>query len=240
MLPIIIVLARPEKSKNIGSVCRAMANSDCAELRITGNASDYDQEEICRLAIHADNIWKTARFFEPSVEGLRQAVYDCAIVAGTTRRMGEKRKSWGMAPEQFASFAFEQGAGKAAIVFGNERTGLTDKELDICSLAINIPSAQNFPSLNLSHAVQIICYELFRKFSPRKYGYEKISMQEVTLLSEKINEYLCLAGLFRHAGKEDNQRFMEEIIGRAGMSKKEAARFEKLFKKLAYIKTKKE
>ena len=66
MLPVTIILCRPEISKNIGSVCRAMANNDCSDLRIVGNRADYDEEEILRLAIHAQSIWHTAHFFPPN------------------------------------------------------------------------------------------------------------------------------------------------------------------------------
>ena len=161
-LPVAVILCRPEISRNIGAVCRSMANNNCSDLRIIGNKNDYDEEEILRLAIHAGEIWQKAHFFEPSIEGLKASVADCSIVAGTTRRVGEKRKSWGMTPEDFASFSFNTAGGCTGIVFGNERTGLTDEELNVCSVAINIPSAPDFPSLNLSHAVQIVCYTLFR------------------------------------------------------------------------------
>ena len=52
---------------------------------------------------------------------------------------------------------------KVAVIFGNERTGLTDEQLDECNLGVTIPSSDNFGSLNLSHAVQIMSYHLFRK-----------------------------------------------------------------------------
>lgn len=235
-LPATVVLCRPEISRNIGAVCRAMANNDCYDLRIVGNKADYDEQEILRLAIHADSVWHNARFFQPSTDGLKTAVADCALVAGTTRRMGEKRKSWGMTPEEFSSFAWTNAKGQVAVVFGNERTGLTDEELQMCSLAVNIPSSRVFPSLNLSHAVQIICYTLFRTYSPQKYGYERIPYTEITATAENINEYLCTIGLFKHGGKEDNIRFFQEIIARAGLSTREARYLEKLFQKVCYIK----
>ena len=235
-LPITVILCRPEISRNIGAVCRAMANNDCYDLRIVGNKMEYDEQEILRLAIHADEIWHNARFFEPSIDGLKDSVADCSIVAGTTRRMGEKRKSWGMTPEEFCSFAWTQAAGRIAVVFGNERTGLTDEELHICSLALNIPSSKVFPSLNLSHAVQLICYTLFRTYSPQQYGYERIPYTDITAAAEHINEYLCTIGLFKHGGKEDNIRFFQEIIARAGLSTREARYLEKLFQKVCYIK----
>jgi len=235
-LPVAVILCRPEISRNIGAVCRAMANNNCTDLRIIGNRANYDGNEILRLAIHAGALWQTARFFEPSIAGLKAAVADCCIVAGTTRRVGEKRKSWGMTPEDFASFSFNTAEGLTGIVFGNERTGLTDEELNVCSTAVNIPSASDFPSLNLSHAVQIVCYTLFRAYSPRKYGYERIPYTQVTSTSEHINDCLCKMGLFKHAGKEDNIRFFQEIIARAGLSAREARYLEELFQKLCYVK----
>ena len=235
-LPVAVILCRPEISRNIGAVCRSMANNNCSDLRIVGNKKDYDETEILRLAIHAGAIWQKARFFEPSIEGLTASVADCCIVAGTTRRVGEKRKSWGMTPEDFASFSLNTAEGLTGIVFGNERTGLTDEELNVCSVAINIPSAPDFPSLNLSHAVQIVCYTLFRTYSPRKYGYERIPYTRVTAAAEHINKCLCKMGLFKHAGKEDNMRFFQEIIARAGLSAREARYLEELFQKLCYVK----
>lgn len=236
-LPVTVILCRPEISRNIGAVCRAMANNDCTDLRIVGDRWDYDEQEILRLAIHAGDIWKKTRFFEPSVVGLEQAISDCGIIAGTTRRMGEKRKSWGMTPEQFAEFAHSSTGGLIGVVFGNERTGLTDEELAVCSLALNIPSSQSFPSLNLSHAVQLVCYTLFRTYSPQKYGYQRISYTEITDTANCITDYLCKAGLFKHAGKEDNTRFFKEILSRAGLSVREARHLENIFKKLCYIKS---
>lgn len=235
-LPVAVILCRPEISRNIGAVCRSMANNNCSDLRIVGNKNDYDDEEVLRLAIHAGAIWQQARFFDPSIEGLKAAVVDCCIVAGTTRRVGEKRKSWGMTPEEFASFSLNTTDGLTGIVFGNERTGLTDEELNVCSVAVNIPSAADFPSLNLSHAVQIVCYTLFRTYSPRKYGYERIPYTRISSAAEHINSCLCKMGLFKHAGKEDNIRFFQEIIARAGLSAREARYLEELFQKLCYVK----
>ena len=235
-LPVAVILCRPEISRNIGAVCRAMANNNCTDLRIVGNRADYDENEILRLAIHAGALWQNTRFFEPSIAGLKAAVADCGIVAGTTRRVGEKRKSWGMTPEDFSSFSFNTAEGRTGIVFGNERTGLTDEELNVCSVAVNIPSAADFPSLNLCHAVQVVCYTLFRAYSPRKYGDERIPYARVAAAAEHINSCLCMMGLFKHAGKEDNIRFFQEIIARAGLSAREARYLEELFQKLCYVK----
>ncbi len=235
-LPCAIVLCRPEDSRNIGSVCRAMKTMACYDLRIVGDRKSYSDEQVRMLSVHATDIWEKARFFEPSVAGLREAVADCTVSAGTTRRMGQKRKSWGMTPEQFAKNVHADGTRLFAVVFGNERTGLTDEELECCSVAVNIPSNEEFPSLNLSHAVQIMTYTLNRTYDVRERGYEPISLERLQHLMEAIGSHIDHMGLFKIAGKEDNDRFIAGILARAALSEGEAQRFEKLFKTMAYIK----
>lgn len=236
-LPYCVVLCRPEESRNIGSTCRAMKNMGFYKLRIVGNKEDYSEEQVKTLAVHAFDIWEQAVFFEPSIKGLKQALADCAIAAGTTRRMGQKRKSWGMTPEQFAQIAKNGQAGTVAIVFGNERTGLTDEELETCSLALNIPANDDFPSLNLSHAVQLVCYTLFRSYDFRKRGYEPIPLTQVHDLVSTISTHMDTMGLYTHPGRDDNNLFLEGIFARAALSEREASRIEKMFRKMAYIKT---
>jgi len=215
-----------------------MKNMDITELRIVGNREDYSSEQVRTLSVHAADIWEAARFFEPSINGLLEAIADCAIAGGTTRRMGQKRKSWGMTPEQFAAFAHAPGnAGKFAVVFGNERTGLTDEELDCCTVAVNIPSSPAFPSLNLSHAVQIMSYTLYRAFDCRKRGYEPVTLDRLGSIVSSISGSIDRIGLFKTAGKEDNDRFLAEILARAALSESEARRLELLFKKMSFIKT---
>ena len=164
---IIIVLCRPEESRNVGAVCRAMANNGLKTLRIVGKKSDFDEERVRILAIHAADIWERAEFFD----SITEATKDCTLCAGTTRRRGKKRGKL-LLPEEFAALASEATGsaslpgGKVAAVFGNERTGLTEEEIDECTMGVTIPSDDGFPSLNLSHAVQIISYFLFLENVP--------------------------------------------------------------------------
>lgn len=215
-----------------------MKNNACYDLRIVANREDFQENQVRTLAVHAADIWESARFFEPSIAGLKAALADCYVSAGTTRRLGARRKSWGMTPEQFAGNVKASGSGKCAIVFGNERTGLTDEELDCCSVSINIPSNDDFPSLNLSHAVQIVAYTLFRASETRSRGYEPISLERLDALVSDISEDIDHVGLFRAAGRENNDRFLREIFARAALSESEAVRLEKLFRKMAWVRTK--
>lgn len=228
-----IILARPDESRNIGSVCRAMANADISDLRIVGNKSDYNEEQIRILAIHAAPIWENAKFFGTITE----ATSDCTIAAGTTRRRGKKRKGKLLLPEEFAEVAYA-GGGRVAVVFGNERTGLTDEEIDECTLGVTIPSSENFASLNLSHAVQIICYEIFRQSKPHYTGYSPLSLDRIDSTVATIADNLQQIGFFKVTGRVDMERFWRGILSRAAISESEAQYIEKIFTKAAGISSK--
>lgn len=232
---VFIVLSRPDESRNIGSACRAMANNDITHLRIVGKKSDYDIEQIYRLAIHADYIFDSAEFFN----SITEATKDCSIAAGTTRRRGQNRKGKLLLPEEFAEIAKnqtgknEKDGANIAVVFGNERTGLTDEELKECTLGVTIPSSNSFGSLNLSHAVQIISYHLFRKKNEGFSGYTPLSLERLGKTVDVITDNLQKIGFFKITGRKDMEAFWKSILSRAALSESEAKYLEKIFSKAA-------
>ena len=236
---IVIVLDHPDESRNIGAACRAMANNDISELRIVGNKADYDIEHIHVLAIHAGGIFDKANFYD----SITEATKDCAICAGTTRRRGKKRGKL-LLPEEFADMADEitsagdgKAGGKVAVIFGNERTGLTDEQLDQCNLGVTIPSSDNFGSLNLSHAVQIMSYHLFRKnlqTSRESYrGYTPLTLERIDSTVACITDNMKKIGFFKMPGREDMENFWRSILSRASLSEGEAQYLEKIFNKMS-------
>ena len=232
---IIIVLVRPEESRNVGAVCRAMANSGISTLRIVGKREDFDGEHVRVLAIHAAGIWEKAQFFDD----ITQATADCTLAAGTTRRRGKKRKGKLLLPEECAALAARvtgtnaEDGGRIAIVFGNERTGLTDDELAACTVGVTIPASPAFASLNLSHAVQIICYHLFRAQATASPGYIPLTLERLDHTVMTIADDLQKIGFFTLAGRPDMERFWRMILSRAALSEGEASYLEKLFDKVA-------
>lgn len=237
---IVIVLVHPDESRNIGAACRAMANNDIGELRIVGNRQDYDIEHIHVLAIHAGGIFDKAGFYN----SIKEATADCSICAGTTRRSGKKRGKLFL-PEEFADqiSSVSEEESKIALVFGNERTGLTDQELDQCTVGVTIPSSSNFGSLNLSHAVQIICYHLFRKkLSERKGGYKgvkPVSLERIDKTVQALTDDMQKIGFFKMPGRGDMENFWRSLLSRAAISEGEAQYLEKTFSKIAGLSEKK-
>jgi tRNA/rRNA methyltransferase len=212
-----------------------MANNDILDLRIVGKKSDYDEEKIRILSIHAFSIWENARFFD----SLEDAISDCSVAAGTTRRRGKKRKEFLVFPEEFAKMTeqlCDSANSKIALIFGNERTGLTDEELEVCTIGVNIPSSEDFGSLNLSHAVQVICYTIFRQVSlteENKFatGYTPIEIERLNKTVSIISENLKKIGFFKITGQEDMENFWKSILSRAMLSEGEAKYIEKMFVK---------
>ncbi len=236
---VIIILCHPDESRNIGSVCRSMLTMDITRLRIVGKKEDYDENHVLTLALHAKDVWASAEFFET----LENATKDCSIIAGTTRRRGKKRKTALLLPEEFAQQVAaipdtnNETEGLLGLVFGNERTGLTDEELDICTMGVTIPTSNDFGSLNLSHAVQIFTYELFRSCKKESHsispGYIPISIETLNHVIETIIESLQTIGFFKQAGKKEMKLFWQSILSRSLLSKSEASYLQKIFTKAA-------
>ncbi len=233
---ICIILSNPDESRNIGSACRAMANMGIENLRIVGKRENYDDEKVRILALHASYIWDNAVFFESITEASR----DCTICAGTTRRRGKKRKNFLIQSDEFASFCEKNSCSRIAVVFGNERTGLTDSQLEECTIGVTIPSHAAFGSLNLSHAVQIICYELFKKNSSFSAGYTPVSLARLDKAISIITESQRKIGFFKQTDSTDMENFWRAILSRSSLSESELKYLEKIFTKTAGLISKKD
>jgi tRNA/rRNA methyltransferase/tRNA (cytidine32/uridine32-2'-O)-methyltransferase len=232
-----IVLCRASDAGNIGAVCRAMKNTEISELRLVGGGADGtqlpDMEKIRVRAVHAEDILERALVFN----NLAESIKDCSIVIGTTRRRGHHRKSVSMTPHDLALRLAER-PGPAAIVFGNERTGLEESELELCNIASHIPVSDIQPSLNLSHAVQIYAYELFLALSPRlqvKGEWTAMNQSEISALVTEITDTLANLGFYRHPNREEQTRFLHDIISRAGLMDREGEYLKDIFIKAARL-----
>ncbi len=151
-----VVLVEPLYGGNIGSACRAMANTGVKDLRLVA-PQDPDMDEARKMACHAGTILAESRTFAT----LDEAVGDCGLVVGTTGRAGLYRQH-ARSPRECAPLIREAGGqGRVALVFGREDSGLSNAELAVCNRLIQIPASTEYPSLNLSQAVLICCYELF-------------------------------------------------------------------------------
>lgn len=150
-----IILVQPSHGGNIGGCARAMKNMGLTRLVLVA-PEEFPGEEASARAAGADDVLAQVQVCAT----LDEAIADCHLVIGASAR--ERRIAWPMlAPDEAAHKVVTAAAGQeVAVLFGRERTGLTNDELDRCQLLVNIPANPDFSSLNLACAVQVMAYEI--------------------------------------------------------------------------------
>jgi tRNA/rRNA methyltransferase len=152
-----VVLNKPRFPENIGAAARAVCNMGIGQLVVVAPEND-DPKPISALATHAAAgvVEHMLRF-----DDLTTALAGYHYVVGTTARLGGQRKMVA-SPEQMAQQLIPiTQQNRVALLFGPEDRGLTNAEIRLCHLLVNIPTAA-FSSLNLAQSVMVLCYELFK------------------------------------------------------------------------------
>lgn len=147
-----VILVEPSHPGNIGSVARAMKTMGLSELVLV-NPKEFPSKEAIIMASHADDVLEQAKVY-PTLD---EALADCQLIFATSAR--EREVEWPlMAPRQAMEKVAET-AVTSAVMFGRERTGLTNEELRRAHVHIHIPTNPHYASLNLAQAVQVLAYE---------------------------------------------------------------------------------
>jgi tRNA (cytidine32/uridine32-2'-O)-methyltransferase len=151
-----IVLVGTQHPGNIGSAARAMKTMGLSRLVLVA-PERFPDREADALAAGARDLLDAARLHDT----LAEAIADCGLVLGCTARSRRVPLPEQVPREAAASALAEAAAGaEVALVFGRERTGLENEELQLCHGAVHIPSDPGYGSLNLAAAVQVLAYEL--------------------------------------------------------------------------------
>ena len=150
-----IVLVGTTHPGNIGASARAMKNMGVTDLALA-NPRYFPHEEATARASGAADVLERATV----VESLSEAIADCVYVVGTSARA--RAIDWpSMEPRACAAkLRAEAQRGPVAVVFGPEKSGLSNADLDLCDTLLTIPTDPDFSSLNLAMAVQVVTYEL--------------------------------------------------------------------------------
>jgi len=153
-----IVLVRPRNPLNIGAAARAMANFGFRDLMVVAPFGPTWQET--RSAVGAEEVVHSAR----AVDDLLEAIGDATLVIGTTsgsrRTLDRKLIPLQELPAWLRARASKR--GRAALLFGSEKHGLSNEQLSYCHAIVRIPTTPETPSMNLGQAVAVCCYELAR------------------------------------------------------------------------------
>lgn len=150
-----IVLVNTSHPGNMGSAARAMKTMGLTQLVLV-DPQEQPDDNAAALAAGASDVLANARI----VSTLDEAIADCGLVIGTSAR--SRTLSWPMLDPREAGekLVVEGMQHPVALVFGRERTGLTNDELQKCHYHVAIPANPDYSSLNLAMAVQTLCYEV--------------------------------------------------------------------------------
>ncbi len=150
---------RPTHPGNVGGVARAMKTMGLSRLTLVAPLVHLPNHEATRRAAGAEDILHEAHVYAD----LDAAIKDCHLIIGTTAR--KRSVEWPrLTPQQAAEkLGRESRHGCVALVFGQERSGLANPEVERCHYLVRIPTHPDYSSLNLASAAQIMAYEIFLK-----------------------------------------------------------------------------
>ena len=229
-----IVLLQTYHPGNIGAVARAMKTMGLSDLVLV-SPKKYPDEEATNRAAGAVDVLEHAKV----VSALEHAVADCVQVFGTTARQQrefsrpllncESAVAW--VANHFSGLDHDSTHDKIAIVFGRERMGLTQADIEYCQQLLYIEGNPEYDVLNMASAVQIVCYELFRQLKPTLNDQP----------AQHIDHHSLQPAALELATQENVQRFYQHLestlLATGFINKKHPgdvmAKFRQLFSKAA-------
>lgn len=212
-----VVLVGTQIAANLGSTARVMRNMGLNDLVLVAPECDLADRNARQLSTHGEEILDQARI----VADLGQAVADCFLVAGTSARIGGPfRRQAVRTPDAIMPDLVEAlEVGPVALVFGPERTGLSNAELTRCHYLVHIPTDDSYPALNLAQAVAICLYELRRRWLNRSIPSKGIAgpvpFAEQERMFSRLQEALEAVHFLYGTNAASLMHAIRHLIGRA-------------------------
>ncbi len=225
----VVILVEPQLPENIGATARAMGNFGLSRLRLVRPNGGWPNERAVPAASGAEDILAAATAFDD----VRSAIADLRFVFATTARAREAVKPI-RGPQEAAVMlrALAVAGSVAGILFGRERTGLTNEEVSLADEILTLPVAPAHASLNIAQAVLIVAYEWRRSGRAPDQGEglpftdgsgePPAERGELLRLFEHLEAALEETGFFRPAEKRPHMVFsLRAMLQRASLTKQE-------------------
>ena len=209
-----VVLVEPNGPINVGSIARLCSNFEVNELRIVSPKCDIFSLEAKKMALKGQKYINNCRIFN----NIEQAIFDCDLVLATCGRIDLSKDIECETPETISKWimSFKE-INNLGILFGREDRGLTNRELLFAHKIFNIETSQSYPSLNLSHAVSIILYELNKcstnNLKKELNVFNLASSKEIYDSFTELEELLIRTGyLLEHTSSSKISKFKKFIF----------------------------
>ncbi len=220
-----VVMVNTSHPGNIGAAARAMKNMNLSELWLVAPRSFPDDKARARAASALDILNNVV-----VVDTLEEALVGCEFVVGASARLREipwpllnpremAEKMWALAslPE----------TQSVAMVFGRENSGLTNEELQRCNYLVNIPANEQYSSLNIAAAIQVLCYEIHMKvyletpIAELEAEFPLASNDDMERLYEHFEIALTELDFLKPDNPKQLMRRIRRLFNRSGVDKME-------------------
>ena len=216
------ILVNPQLGENIGSCARALKNFGFSNLSIVSPRDGWPNTKAKMTSVGAFNLIKSAKIYN----NVDDAVKKFDLIFATSARSRDVNKKH-ISIINFIKILAKNKNSNIGIMFGAEASGLSNHNLSLSNFIIQIPTSNKLTSLNLSHAVIIICYEIYRSLNLSKFKKEKIlsklaSKSSIKNLIKFLEKMLDSKKFFNPPEKKKSMILnINNIFGRLELSDKE-------------------
>ena len=190
------ILVKPQLGENIGACARSLKNFGFSKLDIVSPKQIWPNNKAKATSVGAYDIIKKAKIFNKT--HLAIGDYDIVISLSSRKRdINKKHISF----VQFFKLITKRKNTKFGLMFGPEASGLSNEDLSLSNYVLQIPTSKKFKSLNLSHSLTVVCYEIFKHINFKKFeiGGKNIkisSKNKISALLFHLEKLLDKKGFF--------------------------------------------
>lgn len=220
-----LVVIGIENPGNLGAIARVMKNFDQKNLVLIGPKCSTDDQEARNRAKHAQDILKTAKIEKKSC--LEEFDYLIATTASLGTDYNVPRSP--ISPEQMAEkISMFKKKGKSnpniGILIGRESTGLTNEEISMADFIVTIPTSKKYPTLNISHSVAILLYELSKISDEKKVSshIQFAKKNEKDVIENNMDEILNSIDFATEEKRKTQRIIWKKVIAKSFLTRREA------------------
>ena len=227
------LLVKPQLPENIGFCARGLKNFGFKNLDLVSPKESWPNKKAIATSVGANDILKKTKVYSNIKDAINK--YDIVYASSARKRDINKRH---LSFNQFVKSIKKNRKKKIGIMFGPEASGLSNDDIAYSNYIFKIPVNKKFESINLSHSMILVCYEIFKNFRPNYFKKEKklidiISKKKLNIFTNFVEGRLEKKGFFSPSEKKKAMLInLRNIFGRMELSNKELRILSSVFSKL--------
>tara|TARA_B100000427_G_scaffold309119_1_gene297868 strand:+ start:889 stop:1593 length:705 start_codon:yes stop_codon:yes gene_type:complete len=227
------LLVKPQLPENIGFSARGLKNFGFKNLDLVSPKETWPNKKAITTSVGAKDIFRTTKVYS----NIKDAINKYDIVYASSARIRDINKRH-LSFNKFIESVKKNKKKKIGIMFGPEASGLSNDDISYSNYIFKIPVNKKFESINLSHSIVIVCYEIFKSLRPNYFKREKklsdiISKKDLNTFTNFVEDRLEKKGFFSPNEKKKTMLVnLRNIFGRMELSNKELRILSSVFSKL--------